>query len=259
MSCKRVLSQLSLLIDDMLDGDEAAEVKEHLGRCAGCRAEVQRLAQLRKLLGSMRRVPAPEYLHHLVLLRLANAQRNTWHERLRNAIGYWWSKIRTTEGIWYLTRLAGTAAAFVLFLTISYSVHPIYLDIRQPVLDRGNPSQALRQQLPISVLKNLGLTPVEAQKKPISPSDPMINDLYFLHFGQSASRRPSDDSFSVVTVVDRSGAAKIQNVLEYPADSTLLADFNDMIMTARCRPASQNGRAVDSHLVLSFSKISVYD
>ena len=57
----------------------------------------------------------------------------------------------------------------------------------------------------------------------------------------------------------RSGAAKIQNVLEYPADSTLLDNFNNMLISARCRPASHNGRAVDSHLVLSFSKISVYD
>jgi hypothetical protein len=68
-----------------------------------------------------------------------------------------------------------------------------------------------------------------------------------------------DDSFTVSAVVDRSGTAKIQNVLEYPADSTLLDSFNDMLTTARCRPARQNGRAVESHLVLSFSMVSVYD
>ena len=87
----------------------------------------------------------------------------------------------------------------------------------------------------------------------------MIHDLYLLNFGQSASRTSADDSFSVVTVIDRSGTVKISNVLEYPVDKSLLTDFNAMIMSARCRPASQNGRAVDSHLVMNFSKISVYD
>jgi hypothetical protein len=48
-------------------------------------------------------------------------------------------------------------------------------------------------------------------------------------------------------------------VLEYPADETLLSEFNRMITSARCRPARQNGRAVDSFLVLTFSKISVYE
>ncbi len=68
-----------------------------------------------------------------------------------------------------------------------------------------------------------------------------------------------DGTISVVTVVDRSGTVKIQNVLEYPADNNLLTKFNDMIESARARPASQNGRAVDAHLVMTFSKISVYD
>ena len=58
----------------------------------------------------------------------------------------------------------------------------------------------------------------------------MINDLYLVYFGQSAMRTGKDDTFSVVTMVDRSGAAKIQNVLEYPADRKLLTDFNSMLI-----------------------------
>ena len=158
------------------------------------------------------------------------------------------------EGLWLATRLAGTTASFVLFFALYTAMSPLYMT------PNGRAAwTSLQQQLPQSVLRNLGLVPVEAQRRPISPSDPTINDLYLLNFGQSVSRRGADDSFSVVTVVDRSGAAKIQNVLEYPADSTLLDNFNSMLISARCRPASLNGRAVDSHLVMSFSKISVYD
>jgi hypothetical protein len=109
------------------------------------------------------------------------------------------------------------------------------------------------------VLRNLGVITLESQRRPISPSDPGINGLYLLNFGQSVSRARADDSFSVVTVVDRSGTATIQNVLEYPSDTTLLSSFNAMLTSARCRPARHNGRDVDAHLVLSFSVISVSD
>jgi hypothetical protein len=45
--------------------------------------------------------------------------------------------------------------------------------------------------------------------------------------------------------------------LEYPVDDSLLSAFAEMIMSANWRPASRNGRAVDSHLVLTFSRIYV--
>ncbi|MGD0309004.1 MAG: hypothetical protein ABSC02_06910, partial [Acidobacteriota bacterium] len=57
--------------------------------------------------------------------------------------------------------------------------------------------------------------------------------------------------------VDRSGAAKIQDILEYPVDESLLSAFAEMIMSANWRPASRNGRAVDSQLVLTFSRVYV--
>jgi hypothetical protein len=211
--------------------------------------------QLKRKLGSLGKVSAPPYLRHLVQIRLDNAQQENWRAWLRDALEYRWSKIRTTEGIWYLTRLMGMAATFILFLGITSSISPLYLEIGD---NRGFPQNA-RLQLGQNVLKNLGLTPVEAQRRPISPSEPRINDLYLLNFGQNVSRSGQDDSLTVLTAVDRSGAAKIQNVIEYPVDSTLLSDFNSMIASARCRPASQNGRAIDSHLVLTFSRISVYD
>ncbi len=257
MKCKVVSRHLSSYLDESIERDKLAQISQHLSDCRSCREEFERLARLRATLRSLDKVPTPLYLRHLVQLRLAGEEHNNWRTSLREAIEYRWSRIRTTDGIWYVTRLLGTLATFVLFFSIVAAVRPMYMD---PSADRGAASQALRQQLPLNVLKNLGLTPLEAQKKPISPSDPQINDLYLLNFGETASRMgKNDDTFAVVAVVDRSGAAKIQDVLEWPADSALLSDFNAMIRTARCRPASQNGRAVDSHLVMTFSKISVYD
>ncbi len=258
MRCQEVNKLLSPYFDEALETDAAIGVSAHLRQCSGCMREFELLGRLRGQLKSLDRIETPDYLHHLVQLRLSNAKQDRWRARMRDALEYRWSRIRTTEGIWFLTRILGTAMTFFFFFTLSSAMNPIFLDIRSQATERGGLSQTLRQQLGFNVLKNLGLLPLEALKKPISPSDPMINDLYLLNFGQSM-RSGEDDTFSVVTMVDRSGAAKIQNVLEYPADKTLLTDFNSMLSSARCRPAIQNGRAVDSHLVMSFSKISVYD
>ncbi len=257
MICERVLTQLSEFLDEALGSEKTLQVSQHLEKCANCRKEFDRLVLLRKKLSSLGTIQAPEYLRHLVQLRLNNEKESTLRARLRDALERRWSIIRSTEVMWYLTRALGTVMTSVFFVMIVASMNPIYLG---QSADRGPLPSSFRQQLPGSVLKNLGLIPVEAQKRPISPSEPMINGLYLLDFSQqSVSLDGEDDTFSVVAMVDRSGAAKIQNVLEYPADRALLNRFNSMLATARCRPASQNGRAVDSHIVLTFSKVSVYD
>jgi hypothetical protein len=181
---------------------------------------------------------------------------NTLRARLRDVLEYRWSVIRSTERMWYLTRILGTVMTSVFFLMIIASMSPGYLDQNS---DGGPLPPAYRQQLGISVQKALGLTPIEAQRRPISPSEPRFNDLYLLNYSQSMPHSGGDDTFSVVMEIDRNGAAKIQNVLQYPEDKALLNNFNTMFMNARSRPASLNGRAVDSHLVLTFSKVSVYD
>jgi hypothetical protein len=260
MKCKEVLTDLSPYVDEMLETFRAVQLSNHLNGCASCRAQYDRLLQLRRKLNGLGAVNAPPYLRHLVELRLQNARQDTWRTWLRETWEYRWSRIRTTERMWFLTRITGTVATCVLFMLISVAaMSPIYLQFNPPTRERGGLHPNVSQQLGLSVLKNLGLRPVEAQKRPISSSEPRINDLYLLNFSQSASRTSQDDNVSVVTVVDRSGAATVQDVLEYPADSELLSEFNTMIQSARYRPASQNGRAVDAHLVMTFSKISVYD
>jgi hypothetical protein len=257
MRCDKAVKQLSFFLDDVMIPEEARDVSRHLEECAGCHRELDRLARLRRALSSMDKVDTPEYLHHLIQLRLAREEQSSWQMRLREALEYRWSIIRTTESLWYFTRILGTAATFVLFVAITAAIRPIYMAQlpHETVADR----HALQQQLPMSVLKNLGLNPVEAQRRPISSSEATINPLYSLNFSQSASRATNDDTLSVAVLVNRSGSAIIQDVLEHPADSELLSGFAEMIRTARFRPASQNGKPVDSHVVLTFSKISVYD
>jgi hypothetical protein len=261
MRCDRVIENLSPFLDEMLEEDLTAVVAHHLSRCSGCSRELARLKRLRAMLLDLQPVTAPDYLHHMVHLRISSARKNSVRQSLRSMLEYQWSRIRTTEGLWYLTRLAGAMATIVLFIAIYSAMNPIYLGITSPLPDRGwmSTPHFRPQQLGNAILGNLGMRPLEAQKKPIRSSDPKINDLYLVKLGETASRTGSDDTVSLVTHIDRSGAATGVDILEYPEDESLLNEFTDMIMSAGWRPASKNGRAIDSPLVYTFTKIYVFN
>ena len=171
MKCQEVIKLLSPFFDEALETDTAIGVSAHLRQCPGCMRELERLNRIRRQLKSLGRIEAPDYLHHLLQLRLSNAEQGTWRARMRDALEYRWSRIRTTEGIWFFTRILGTAMTFFFFFTLSSVMNPILLDIRSQAPERGSSSQTVQQQLVFSLLpQNLGLIPLEAQKKPISPA-----------------------------------------------------------------------------------------
>jgi hypothetical protein len=259
MKCATVLELLSCFADGMLGGDAASEVSLHLQACPACQREFARTKELRQALRSLHPVEAPRHLRNLVAMKIETARRHSWRTDLRHAWEYRWSRIRTTEGLWYLTRLMGAMATFVLFIYISSSMNPI-LGFNVSLADQGSLSRALRPlQLAIGIQRNLGMMPLDVPKKTIRSSDPKINDQYLANLAENAARSQQDDMVTVVAVVDRSGSAKVENVLDYPEDDSLLSEFTDMIMLAPWRPASQNGKAVDQKLVLSFSRVNVYD
>jgi len=203
-------------------------------------------------------VRTPAYLRDLVEIKIRATRQDSWRSALRSAFEYRWSRIRTTEGMWYLTRLSGVMATVIMFIAICASVSPMNLEFVDQLSARGAMSQTQRsQQLGIGVLTHLGITSTQAQRIPISSSGPKINDLNMVNFGQSAPSTAQDDTVSVVAIVDRNGTAKIQDILEYPADESLLSAYAQMIMSANWRPASRNGRAVDSQVPLTYTRIYV--
>ena len=151
-------------------------------------------------------------------------------------------------------------ATVVLFVTIYSSMNPVFLGFPTPAQQELVSGPVRSQLLFVTVLKKMGLMPPEDRRVPVSRSDPKISGLYFLPLGDETTLGPDHDDFmSVITMVDSTGSSMVQDVLEYPRDPVLLSQYIDMIKSARWRPASQNGRAVDSRLVLTFTRIYVYD
>ncbi len=257
MLCKKVLPLLSEFFDGVLDTDTSIKVSQHLDQCISCRKEFKALSAMHAKLNSLNRVPAPEYLRHLVQHRVVEMQKSTWRSRLQDELELRWSRIKTTEGMWYATRAMGTVMATVFFFLISSIISPYYIEADSAAARRdlrGDP--AFSQKVGESVLVNLGMLP---PKKRMPSTKPAINDEYLYNFADRNAHLKDNDQFSVVMAVDQSGAPKIQRILEYPENHSLLNDFNDMIASAKCRPASKDGESIPSHMALMFSKIVVSD
>lgn len=254
MLCNRVVPYLSEYFDEVLESDAAVEVSQHLRQCVACRKQYKSLVAVHTRLRSLERVQAPEYLEALVRLRIARAVEESWYKHLRQWLELCWSRIRTTETMWYWTRAIGTALTSICFLLIN----PLYFDVNQ-LPERPLRAAPYTQQVGYNVLQRLGLAPADESKAPPVKVKPAINEAFLYNYAASIPDSAADDTLSVIAAVDSNGAAQIKNVLQYPTNRNLLSNFNQMISSARYRPASQNGKAVDSHIVLTYSRISVWD
>ncbi len=259
MQCHNVIPLLSEFFDEELDTGTAIQVSQHLCQCLGCRKEFDGIADVHKRLRSLDRITAPEVLRGLVQHRLAQ---QPWRVRLRNELERYWSIIRTTEGIWYATRALGTVMATLFFILTSSAINPIYIQDEGPIVQRtpygpiGKQRTSLSQQVSLNVPRKLG---VASTQLPTRLMPPAINDAYIKGYSLSNTEKGKDDTFAVAMGVDRSGAVKVETVIQRPADPALLGSFYEMIASARLRPASQNGQAVNSTLVFTFSRIFVSD
>lgn len=254
MLCEKVLPLLSEYFDEVLDADLSVQVSQHLGQCVRCRKEFDSFAALHTRLRSIKRVQAPEYLRSLMQHRLT---REPWQELLKNELSRYWSIIRTTEAMWYTTRALGTVMAFLFFIMISSAITPYYIRADSPVNTTGWAS--LRPEVGASVLKNLGIP--QLPLKTAGRSDPAsVNDQTLNKVGQSISETAADyERITVLIGVDRIGLGKLESVMDHPNADSFKSDLGRVVSSVRFAPGRRNGEAISSYVVLSFSKISVYD
>jgi hypothetical protein len=259
MLCKKVLPLLSEYFDEGLDSQTATQVSQHLDQCAGCRKELAGIINVHNRLRSVHGIPAPDYLRNLVQLRLDDMRKSSWRAQLRDALELRWSRIRTMEGMWFITRALGTAMTVMFVILISVSINPIYVEATSPSPERIVLTSNYSQKKVIQNLQsNFGVPPHDPIGR-IEQSLPAIHDLYFINYIQSMPKADSDETFAVGIEVDKNGVAKIQRVLEHPSDQNLLSHFAEMISSSRWRPASRNRQAVPAQLVLIISQIIVRD
>ncbi|MBN2319074.1 MAG: zf-HC2 domain-containing protein [Acidobacteria bacterium] len=258
MLCNTVSKRLSEFFDGVLDDEMSVQVSQHLIQCESCQKELDALSNLHGKLNSLTRIPAPEYLHHLVQTRLLEKKNNTWIRQIKDALALRWSRIRTTGGQFYWTRALGiTMSAFFLFV-ISSSIDPFYAGGVSQAAERTAINKEDSKRVRNEFSRNLGVFPIEMARYE-RQYGAALHDEYLIEFGKNDTSESDEDALTVVTEIDTIGVATIQNVIESPNDRDLLNNFRDMISLARFRPAVRGGQAVSSQMVLKYLKTTVYE
>jgi len=248
---------LSEYFDGVLDSETSIEISHHLKECAGCRNELDGLRDLHEKLQSRQRIPAPDYLYNLVRTRLNDRANNTWFRRIREAVDFRWSRIRTTGIQFYWTKALGIAMAAFCFSFVSNCLDPFYPPGYVPPASAQYIRRDYGEQVVSAISKNLGGIPIEQHLKNMRHY-PAIHDGYFNNFWDSVPETTEDEDLSVVTTIEPSGAVKFENVLEYPQDNSMLDIFIDTVTSARGRPGSVKGRSVTLPMVINAIRITVW-
>jgi hypothetical protein len=257
MLCNEVSKRLSEYFDGVLDPETSVEVSRHVKECAGCRRELEGLYALREELRSTQRVPVPDYLYNLVRIRLDESANNTWFKRIKAAVEFRWSRIRTTGIQFYWTKALGIAMAAFCFSFVSNCLDPFYPPGYVPPVAGQYMPREYGEQVVSTISKTFGGIPIDQHLKNMRHY-PAIHDGYFNNFWDSVPETTEDEDLSVVTTVEPSGAVKLENVLEYPQDNDVLNNFIDTVTSARGRPGSVKGRSVTLPMVIKAIRITVF-
>jgi hypothetical protein len=256
MLCNTVSKRLSEFFDGMLDDEMAFQVSQHLKQCVNCRKELDALSNLHGKLNSLTRIPAPEYLHHLVQTRVLERKNNTWIRQIKDALAFRWSRIRTTEGQFYWTRALGLAmTAFFLFV-ISSSIDPFYKIGVTQASERSVIDNEYSKSVRNRFSRSIGMLSIDFPEKSYGST---LNTKQLLEFGESATSDWDEDAITGVIEVEPNGAGKIQYVITSPYDRKLLDSFINAIALTRFRPEFRNGQPVSSQLVIKHITTTVYE
>jgi hypothetical protein len=264
MLCAKVTPLLSGYFDEVLDADTSIQVSQHLDQCTSCRKELDDLSAVHNKLKSLKGIQTPEYLRNMVQLRMANLDQERWPIQIKNTLERRWSIMRTTEGMWYMSKALGIVMTAVFFFLIPCSINPLEIEANSSVADRYVYTRAEKQRVALNVVGRLGMLPKDVQQelakpKPAVVSKAAIHEKYLSRFRESFTEEGNDYDFAVVTYVAPNGKAQGQNVLECPNAQAFLNNFNKVISPGNFVPARENdGVAVPSHMLLIFSKVTVY-
>ena len=180
MVCSTVSKRLSEFFDGVLDDGMSIQISQHLKQCENCRRELETLSKLHEKLNSLKRIPAPEYLHHLVQTRLSERKNNTWGRQIKDAFALRWSRIRTTEVQFYWTRALGIAMTTFFLFVISGSIDRFYPGSASPTYERSAINKEYTDQVCNKVSQTLGVFSITIPERNYSPA---LHDGTVISFG----------------------------------------------------------------------------
>lgn len=251
MDCKYVDIHIVDYMDGSLPDPEYQAVNKHRTACESCDRRLRQTAALTHQLGGMSFIPSPAYLENLVVSEVTRRYRRPLGQRLRTIYDDLMYPLRLIERRDIVIALISLPVALSFFLAIFFHIQFSIVNGEQIAFltytarpSSSGGSYSYTDAAPESEADSL---------MPVSMSSPSL-----VRFVESASETPTPEEYFLVMVhVNQEGMGSIEQVIEYPNDSTLLNKLNSLISSVKFRPARLRGKRVDSYFILAFNQVNV--
>lgn len=250
MECKTFELTASAYIDRQLHENEAAQYREHLSTCEGCRLHLVATEAVSLALRNADRPAVPRELRSYIMTEATRRARG--EISLSEGLLMWLLKLNPRP-VAYAT---GLVISLLSFSALFSSFRPIPFGESQgkqaaiyPIISGSNREYHSYNNLP----PDRGLSDTEQYYQ----LPRVLNNSALVSFSHIAYQKRGNQGMSALVEVDSDGRGRLVSVIDAPTDPYLIEQLWWSLRNRTFQPATVSGRPVSTHIVLLVEKVDV--
>ncbi|MEK6287683.1 MAG: zf-HC2 domain-containing protein [Acidobacteriota bacterium] len=250
MECKKFELTASAYIDRQLHENEAAEYREHLSTCEGCRLRLVATEAVSLALRNADRPAVPRELRSYIMTEATRRARR--EISLSESLLMWLLKLNPRP-VAYATGLVisllSFSALFSSFRPIPFSESQSEAAAIYPIISGSDREYHSYNNLP----PDRGLTDTEHYYQ----LPRVLDNSALVSFSHIAYQKRGNQGMSALVEVDSDGRGRLVNVIDAPTDPYMIEQLWWSLRNRTFQPATVSGRPVSTRIILLVEKVDV--
>ena len=250
MECKKFEQTASAHIDRRLGESEAAEYREHLSACAGCRRHLTEIEEVSRALRKTDQPAVPRELRSYIMTEATRRARK---------------EISLTESVVaWLLKLNPIPVAYATGLVISVLSFASLFSSFRPIPSSGPQSEQVAIVPIISgsdreyhSYNNLPPDHASTDSEHYYQLPRVLDNSALVSFSHIAYQKPGSQGMSALVEVDSDGRGRLVDVLNAPKDPYLIEQLWWSLRDRTFQPATVSGHPVPTRIILLVEKVDV--
>ncbi|MEK6410044.1 MAG: zf-HC2 domain-containing protein [Acidobacteriota bacterium] len=251
MECKKFELTASAYIDRQLHENEAAEYREHLSTCEGCRLRLVATEAVSLALRNADRPAVPRELRSYIMTEATRRARR--EISLSESLLMWLLKLNPRP-VAYAT---GLVISLLSFSALFSSFRPIPLGETRseqaaaifPIISGSDREYHSYNNLP----QDAGSTDSEHYYQ----LPRVLDNSALVSFSHIAYQKAGNQGMSALVEVDSDGRGRLVNVIDAPTDPYMIEQLWWSLRNRTFQPATVSGRPVSTRIILLVEKVDV--
>lgn len=250
MECNKFEYTASAYIDRQLHESEAAEYRQHLSTCGGCRLRLTEIEEVSLTLRQADRPAVPRELRSYVMTEATRRARK--EVSLAEGLLSWLLKLNPRP-VSYAT---GVVISMLSFMSLFSSFRPIPLN---------GPESEQAAIYPVISGSDLEYHSYNNLPPHVDTSDSehyyqlprVLDNSALVSFSHIAYQKAGNQGMSALVEVDSDGRGKLVDVIDAPQDPYLIEQLWWSLRNRTFQPATVSGHPVPTRIILLVEKVDV--